>query len=71
MRQLFIYAALMFVAATSCAQDDIRTVAVLGDSYSTFAGYIPEGNAFWYSSTPQGPNAVSYTHLTLPTMAVV
>ena len=34
------------------------TVAVLGDSYSTFAGYIPEGNAWWYSSRPQGPNDV-------------
>lgn len=24
------------------------TVAVLGDSYSTFEGFIPEGNAIWY-----------------------
>lgn len=26
------------------------TLAVLGDSYSTFAGFIPEGNACWYNS---------------------
>lgn len=26
------------------------TVAVLGDSYSTFAGFIPNGNACWYNS---------------------
>ena len=34
------------------------TVAVLGDSYSTFLGHIPEGNAYWYSSKPQGENDV-------------
>ena len=33
-------------------------VAVLGDSYSTFLGYIPEGNAYWYSAQPQGENDV-------------
>ncbi len=26
-------------------------VAVLGDSYSTFAGHIPEGNEAWYNNT--------------------
>ena len=26
------------------------TVAVLGDSYSTFAGFIPVGNACWYNN---------------------
>lgn len=24
------------------------TIAVLGDSYSTFEGFIPQGNAVWY-----------------------
>ena len=42
----------------SCAQDTIRTVAILGDSYSTFDGYIPEGNASWYFTHPQGDNDV-------------
>lgn len=36
----------------------MATVAVLGDFYSTFDGYIPEGNAAWYSSVPQGENDV-------------
>ena len=36
----------------------IKTFSVLGDSYSTFEGYIPEGNDWWYSSNPQGPNDV-------------
>lgn len=31
-----------------------QTVAVLGDSYSTFKGFIPKGYATWYSpTTPQ------------------
>lgn len=28
-----------------------QTVAVLGDSYSTFEGFIPKGYATWYSPT--------------------
>lgn len=40
------------------AQTGIRTVAILGDSYSTFAGHIPEGNACWYFTHPQGDNDV-------------
>ena len=31
---------------------------MLGDSYSTFYGYIPEGNDCWYYSVPQGENDV-------------
>ena len=27
-------------------------VSILGDSYSTFMGYIPENNAFWYITSP-------------------
>ena len=28
----------------------VKNVLILGDSYSTFAGYIPEGNAVYYST---------------------
>ena len=58
MRRIFLFALMTLIAATSCAQDEIRTVAVLGDSYSTFDGYIPEGNAAWYFTHPQGENDV-------------
>lgn len=58
MRHIFLFALMTLIAATSCAQDEIRTVAVLGDSYSTFDGYIPEGNAAWYFTHPQGENDV-------------
>jgi len=27
-------------------------VSILGDSYSTYQGYIPEGNAIWYFNNP-------------------
>lgn len=30
-----------------------QTVSILGDSYSTFEGFIPEGNAIWYFASPQ------------------
>lgn len=43
----------------ACNQpDQCRTVSILGDSYSTFEGYIPEGNAVWYSAVPNGDNDV-------------
>lgn len=28
----------------------IKNLIIIGDSYSTFEGYIPEGYAFYYSS---------------------
>lgn len=62
MKRFYILIALMFILpfAESCAQKhkEIKTVAILGDSYSTFDGYIPEGNACWYFTTPQGENDV-------------
>ena len=63
MKRFYIIIALMLILpfAESCAQHqkkEIRTVAILGDSYSTFDGYIPDGNACWYFTTPQGENDV-------------
>lgn len=29
------------------------SVSILGDSYSTFEGFIPEGNEVWYFASPQ------------------
>lgn len=33
-------------------------VSILGDSYSTFAGFIPAGNASWYLPAPKNHNDV-------------
>ena len=43
---------LLSVAAPVAAQSKIKAkpvVSILGDSYSTFEGFIPEGNAVWYN----------------------
>ena len=63
MKRFYLLAALLLSLPfmTLCearGHKEIRTVAILGDSYSTFDGYIPEGNACWYFTTPQGDNDV-------------
>ncbi|MCM1021832.1 MAG: SGNH/GDSL hydrolase family protein [Muribaculum sp.] len=49
-------ATITFVANGAQAQQPKRlakpVVSILGDSYSTFLGYIPDDNAYWYSSAP-------------------
>ena len=43
---------LLFVAVPMSAQSKIKAkpvVSILGDSYSTFEGFIPKGNAVWYT----------------------
>ena len=58
-RIFFRYGKFLLLSVLSFAQPkEIKTVAILGDSYSTFDGYIPEGNACWYFTTPQGENDV-------------
>ena len=56
-----ILAMLLSFAFADChAQtEDAKTFSILGDSYSTFEGYIPEGNACWYSTAPHGDNDVT------------
>ena len=46
MKRLFLMLVVMLVCVTMGAQT--KRVAILGDSYSTFEGTIPEGNAIWY-----------------------
>lgn len=59
MKRFFLLTAFLLLSVLSFAQPkEIKTVAILGDSYSTFDGYIPEGNACWYFTTPQGENDV-------------
>lgn len=59
MKQRFFCLIALALLATACSEaQQLRTVAILGDSYSTFQGYIPEGNKTWYSSNPQGENDV-------------
>ncbi len=46
MRKLFLLPILLLMCLVAGAQN--KKVAVLGDSYSTFEGSIPKGNAIWY-----------------------
>ena len=58
----FISILVMFGVLVACSAQSgrqISTVAILGDSYSTFLGYVPEGNAIWYSDVPNGQNDVT------------
>ena len=48
-KTITLFCLLMLVLVQAPAQVR-RTIAVLGDSYSTFQGFIPEGNAIWYYS---------------------
>lgn len=47
MKKLILLLVLVSVTFTSWAQTK-ETVAILGDSYSTYEGYIPTGNEIWY-----------------------
>lgn len=48
------YFILLFIlCGCICFAQKIRTVSILGDSYSTFEGYLlPEANSTWYSVVP-------------------
>lgn len=41
-----------------------KSVSILGDSYSTYEGYIPSGNLSWYFDVPQLGNDVNDVTLT-------
>lgn len=51
MKKSLISALAFFLAFSAAAQ---LRVSVLGDSYSTFEGFIPEGNEVWYSANTNG-----------------
>lgn len=48
----------MIYCMSSCSDRNPLNIAVLGDSYSTFEGHIPEGYATWYTSQCRGENDV-------------
>lgn len=51
MRKLCLVFLLLICSSMGFAQKE-RIVSILGDSYSTFEGYVPKGNLVWYSSQP-------------------
>lgn len=51
MRKLYLVFLLLLCCSMGFAQKE-RVVSILGDSYSTFEGYIPQGNLAWYTLKP-------------------
>ena len=52
MKRLSIVLLLLLAVVGLRAADSAKpVVSILGDSYSTFEGYIPQGNATWYTAT--------------------
>lgn len=55
MKKLFLIFALVLTGVLAVQAAGAKpVVSILGDSYSTFDGYIPEGNASWYFTNNQG-----------------
>lgn len=48
MKRTILTAILSLLAICMNAQEQRKTISILGDSYSTFVGFIPKGNAIWY-----------------------
>lgn len=50
MKKILLFAALLLTLA-SAARADKKSISILGDSYSTFEGYVyPDSNLVWYHS---------------------
>ena len=50
-------------SATAEAVVKPKKVSILGDSYSTFEGYIPEGNLAWYKPVPKEGRPTDVTNV--------
>ena len=49
-KKLFLFASLI-IACTACPAQSKKSVSILGDSYSTFQGYLqPDTNYVWYNA---------------------
>ena len=57
-RHLSLIILCVSIAASESVVHAAPKIAVLGDSYSTFQGHIPAGNAIWYFAPPKNQNDV-------------
>lgn len=49
-----ILLAIILMQATFCLAQSLKSISILGDSYSTFRGYLrPDTNAVWYENQPE------------------
>ncbi|MDR0894651.1 MAG: SGNH/GDSL hydrolase family protein [Prevotellaceae bacterium] len=52
MKKLYLLLIVALCAIPISFAQSSKSVSILGDSYSTFEGYIPPGNAGWYTTVP-------------------
>lgn len=57
MKKIIIFLCLFWTGALSGWAQSAKSVSILGDSYSTFQGYLqPDSNAVWYWDSPDAQN---------------
>lgn len=57
MNKIIIFLCLLWTGALSGWAQSAKSVSILGDSYSTFQGYLqPDSNAVWYWDSPDAQN---------------
>lgn len=57
MKKIIIFLCLLWTGALSGWAQSAKSVSILGDSYSTFQGYLqPDSNAVWYWDSPDAQN---------------
>lgn len=57
MKKIIIFLYLLWTGALSGWAQSAKSVSILGDSYSTFQGYLqPDSNAVWYWDSPDAQN---------------
>ena len=57
MKIIIIFLCLLWTGALSGWAQSAKSVSILGDSYSTFQGYLqPDSNAVWYWDSPDAQN---------------
>ena len=61
MKYIFLYILACLFTVNAVAQKVRPTVAVLGDSYSTFEKYIPDTNKTYYTTTDWSKTCLLYT----------
>ncbi|WP_334167483.1 SGNH/GDSL hydrolase family protein [Phocaeicola paurosaccharolyticus] len=50
--RIFFLSLLCLLTFNVTFAQSLKSVSILGDSYSTFEGFIPDGNSIWYWKTP-------------------
>ena len=64
MKKFFSFILFLVLGFSTALSQALPAVSVLGDSYSTYEGFIPEGNAIWYHDGKHENTDVTSVHQT-------